>query len=90
MSSRPNAKVELSVRYEPAENGWLTASIPSVPGTISIGRTRAEAREDVLDAFAEMLVTVPDAHELEASQIDRVELELSFGRVLDDGVDRSL
>jgi hypothetical protein len=30
----------------------MTASIPSQPGTISMGRTRAEARVNVLDALA--------------------------------------
>ena len=86
----PKAKVELTVRYEPAENGWLTASIPSVPGTISVGRTRAEARGNVLDALAEMLMAVPEEHKLDRSQSERVEPDLSLGRLLEDGLDRSL
>ena len=88
--SQPKAKVELMVHYEPSENGWLTASIPAVPGTISIGRTRADARANVLDALAEMLMTVPDEPSLDRTQTERVQLDLSIGRVLEDGLDRSL
>jgi predicted RNase H-like HicB family nuclease len=46
---------ELTVAYEPAERGWLTASIPAVPGTISTGRTKDEARDNALDALRTML-----------------------------------
>ena len=59
-------------------------------GTIGIGRTRSEARENVVDALTAMLGTVPDEPELDVNQIERVELDFSIGRVLDDGVDRSL
>jgi predicted RNase H-like HicB family nuclease len=88
--SRPKPKVELTVLYEPAENGWLTASVPSVPGTISIGRTRGEARESVLDALAEMLSTVPDEQSLNRSYTERIQVELSIGRVVGDDLDRAL
>jgi hypothetical protein len=42
--SRPNDAIDLTVVYEDAGAGRLTASIPAVPGTISWGRTQAEAR----------------------------------------------
>lgn len=42
MTSNP---LRLTVVYERAENGWTTATIPAVPGTISAGRNRREARE---------------------------------------------
>jgi hypothetical protein len=76
----PNANVELTVRYPPAENGWLTASIPSVRGATSIGRARVEARENVVDALGEMLATVPDEQTLDRTQIERVHPELSLLR----------
>lgn len=49
------ATVQLTVHYEDAGDGWITASIPEVPGAISEGRTRQEARENVLDALQTVL-----------------------------------
>jgi predicted RNase H-like HicB family nuclease len=60
MTSDP---LRLTVVYERAENGWTTATIPAVPGTIIAGRSRREARDNVLDALREMLaspVEVPE------------------------------
>jgi hypothetical protein len=62
MSTQPDP-LRLTVVYERAVEGWTTATIPAVPGTISTGRNRREARENVLDALREMLsvpVDVPD------------------------------
>jgi predicted RNase H-like HicB family nuclease len=42
---------ELAVAYEPAEAGWLTATIAGLPGVITAGRTKDEARANVLDAL---------------------------------------
>ena len=56
MSSSPEP-LRLTVVYERAEHGWTTASIPAVPGTISTGRNRREARDNVLDALREMLAS---------------------------------
>ena len=47
--------LELTVLYEPVEDGWVMASIPAVPGVISQGRSRDEARENVRDALQEVL-----------------------------------
>lgn len=41
-----------TVVYERAEHGWTAATIPAVPGTISTGRHRRDARENVLDALS--------------------------------------
>ncbi|MHB8694705.1 MAG: type II toxin-antitoxin system HicB family antitoxin [Solirubrobacteraceae bacterium] len=50
--------LELTVRFEDGEDGWITASIVEVPGAISQGHTRAEARENVIDALR--IVLTPD------------------------------
>jgi predicted RNase H-like HicB family nuclease len=50
---------DLTILYDQGEDGWIVASIPAVPGTLSQGRTRAEARENVLDALALMLSPEP-------------------------------
>jgi len=49
-------KLRLTVAYdEPDEEGWIVARVVEVPGAISQGRTRAEARENVIDALRLML-----------------------------------
>jgi predicted RNase H-like HicB family nuclease len=61
------AKLDLTIVYEDGEEGWVISSIPAVPGVLSQGRTREEARENVLDALALMLSPQPDddrEHEL--------------------------
>lgn len=50
---------DLTILYDKGEDGWIVASIPAVPGVLSQGRTRAEARENVLDALALMLSPEP-------------------------------
>ena len=46
-------------RVEPGEDGWIIASIPQVPGAISQGHTREEARTNVIDALRLMLKPEP-------------------------------
>jgi predicted RNase H-like HicB family nuclease len=47
--------LRLTIRYEDAGEGWLVAQIQEVPGAISQGRTREEARENVIDALQTVL-----------------------------------
>jgi predicted RNase H-like HicB family nuclease len=51
--------MDLTIVYEDGDEGWVVASIPAVPGVLSQGRTREEARENVLDALALMLSPEP-------------------------------
>jgi predicted RNase H-like HicB family nuclease len=40
----------MTIAYEePDEQGWIVARIVEVPGALSQGRTREEARENVID-----------------------------------------
>jgi hypothetical protein len=48
--TQPNDPIDLTAVYEDAGSGRLTASIPVVPGTISMGRNQAEAQANVVDA----------------------------------------
>lgn len=50
---------DLTILYEQGDDGWTVASIPAVPGVLSQGRTRDEARDNVLDALALMLSPEP-------------------------------
>ena len=52
-------KIELMIFYEDGKEGWIMSAIPAVPGVLSQGRTREEARENVLDALALMLSPEP-------------------------------
>ena len=69
--------VRLTVVYERAEHGWTTASIPAVPGTISTGRNRREARDNVLDALREMLASPGEVPEGATREDVSVTLELA-------------
>ena len=43
--------LRLTIVYEEGEDGWVVASVPEVPGVHSQGRSRDEARANVIDAL---------------------------------------
>ena len=50
------ASVDFTITFDrPDEDGWIVARILEVPGALSQGRTREEARENVLDALRTVL-----------------------------------
>lgn len=51
-------ELHLTIRYTDAGDGWFTAQVAEIPGAISEGSSREEARSNVLDAL-ELLLT-PD------------------------------
>jgi predicted RNase H-like HicB family nuclease len=55
MAAVVREKINLTIRYEDAGDGWVLAVIPEVPGAMSQGRTRGEARENVIDALQTVL-----------------------------------
>ena len=52
-------QLDLTIVYEPGEDGWVVASIPEVAGVFSQGRTREEARTNVIDALQLMFSPEP-------------------------------
>lgn len=52
--------LQLTIVYEQGDDGWVIASIPEVPGATSQGRTRDEARTNLLDALQLILSPEPD------------------------------
>lgn len=71
------ASVDFTISFDhPDEEGWIVARILEVPGAMSQGRTRQEAKENVLDALRTVLT--PD-EELagEASGSDREHLRFT-------------
>ncbi len=73
-----SGSLQLTIVYEQGEDGWVVASIPEVPGAHSQGRTRAEARENVIDALRGLLELRFGEHPV-MSDADSEPLELVIG-----------
>jgi predicted RNase H-like HicB family nuclease len=52
---RAASEISLTIRFEDGDDGWITAQVVEIPGAISQGRTRGEARENVIDALRTVL-----------------------------------
>jgi predicted RNase H-like HicB family nuclease len=53
---RFEASVDFTITFDsPNEEDWIVARVLEVPGAMSQGRTREEARENVLDALRTVL-----------------------------------
>jgi predicted RNase H-like HicB family nuclease len=70
--------LRLTIVYEPAEDGWIIASIPEVPGAASQGKSRAEARENVLEVLHGILELRFGEHALEEPASDSEPIELTI------------
>lgn len=64
--------LRFTIHYSDGGEGWIMAQVEEVPGAISQGRTRPEARENVIDALRLMLTPESD----EPSGPDREALDL--------------
>lgn len=53
--------LRFTIHYSEGGEGWIMAQVEEVPGAISQGRTRDEARANVVDALRLMLKPEPDA-----------------------------
>lgn len=71
--------LQMTIVYEPGDDGWTVASVPEVPGVHSQGRTRAEARENVIDALRGMLELRFGEHPDLSGDVDGEPLELVIG-----------
>ncbi len=69
-------KLKLTIVYTACEEGGYTAYIKEMRGVISEGETKAEARENVLDALSLMLEIDREESELENSTINKISDEL--------------
>ena len=70
--------LQLTIVFEQGEDGWIVASIPEVPGVHSQGKTREEARENVIDALRGVLELRFGEHP-EVSAADSEPLKLVIG-----------
>ncbi|HEU4656106.1 MAG TPA: hypothetical protein VFR97_01210 [Capillimicrobium sp.] len=48
----------LTAIFEPVENGWIQARLEEIPAVITVGRDHAEARELLLDAVREYVLSL--------------------------------
>ena len=53
--SNMSKSLRVTIVFEQGEEGWIVASVPEVPGANSQGKTREEARENVIDALRGIL-----------------------------------
>ena len=68
----------MTIAYEePDEQGWIVARIVEVPGALSQGRTREEARENVIDALRLMLSPDDDDAAAAAGRSEQLDLILA-------------
>jgi predicted RNase H-like HicB family nuclease len=71
-------RLQLTITYEePDTEGWIVASILEVPGALSQGRTRDEARANVIDALRLMLSPDESDPHLANGQSEPLELILA-------------
>jgi hypothetical protein len=66
--------ISLSIVYEPVESGWVQARIEGIPEVITAGRSKAEARELVLDALREYLAST----RVNGEAVDREQVDLTI------------
>jgi predicted RNase H-like HicB family nuclease len=71
--------LQVTIVYEQGDDGWIVASIPEVPGAHSQGRTREEARANVIDALRGILELRFGAHPELSKGADSEPLELVIG-----------
>jgi hypothetical protein len=69
--------LELSIVYEPVENGWTQARIAEYPAVITAAPTREGAKELVLDALREYLLSLADDQSSEAGERELVSLTIT-------------
>jgi predicted RNase H-like HicB family nuclease len=68
--------LRLTIVYEQGDDGWIVASVPEVPGALSQGHTRDEARANVIDALRGILELRFGEHALTEPAADSESLEL--------------
>lgn len=70
--------LHMTIAYdEPDEEGWIVARVLEVPGALSQGRTREEARENVIDALRLMLAPDDDDPGAAAGRSEQLDLILA-------------
>ena len=66
-----SSSIQLSVIFEPVDNGWVQARIEELPAVITAAPTRDEARTQVIDALREYLLALRDLPSSPAVGVER-------------------
>ena len=74
MSELRPPKISISIVYEPVDEGWVQARIEGIPEVITAGRSKDEARELIVDALREYLLSIRG----NGDAVDRELLELQI------------
>ena len=69
--------LELSIAYEPVEGGWTQAQIVEFPAVITAAPTREGAKELVLDALREYVLSLSDEAPAGGGERDTVALTIA-------------
>lgn len=78
MSQPRETRLELTAAFETVENDWIQARILEFPGVITVAPSQAEARELLVDALREYLLSfgsnepAPEADDLAREHFDLV------------------
>ena len=75
--NRVSDSLRITIVYEDGDDGWIVASIPQMKGVFSQGRTREEARANVIDALRLMLSPEPGAAGDHNSDSESLELRIA-------------
>ena len=75
MVSPVATELAVTIIYEDGEDGWVIATVPEIAGVFSQGRTRDEARANVIDALQLMLSPEPTP---EGDRRERERLQLTI------------
>ena len=70
-------ELELTVVYERDEDGWWVAQIPEVPGAVSQGRSKSEAKDAALVALTLVLQIRRDSFLRDKTLLPRETLRLA-------------
>jgi hypothetical protein len=69
--------LQLSIVYESVENGWTQASIAEYPPVVTAAPTREGAKEMVLDALREYLLSLTEKAPVGDGEREPVALTIS-------------
>ncbi len=74
---RMSDTLRLTIAFdEPDEQGWIVARVVEVPGALSQGMTREEARENVIDALRLMLTPDDDDPRVSGERTEPLDLTM--------------
>jgi hypothetical protein len=73
----PPSEISLTIVYEPVEQGWTQARIAELPEVITAAPSRPEAKEMVLDALREYLLSLTEAPLAEEGEREPVALTIT-------------